>query len=65
MVGAAEDEDLDQLVEDEAVGGIQRRWQPSGWGASCAGSNAATRSQMGSMMDDGMAGTGTLLTRKV
>jgi hypothetical protein len=47
MVAAAEDQDLDELVEDDAVG-MRWRWQPRRWWTWRIGSSAATWSQRGS-----------------
>ncbi len=61
VIGAAEDQDLDEFVEDHtirrSVGGGSR----AGWATGPEGRRAENWSQMGSMMDDETAGTGSLL----
>jgi hypothetical protein len=59
VIGTAENQDLDQLVEDEAVGTLGV--VAEGMGIVVEGSRSATWAQMGSMSDAGRAGTGTLL----
>ena len=59
MVGAAEDEDLNQLVEDDAVGDARAMTAEGMGDLAATGSRAANWSQMGSMMDDGNGGHGS------
>jgi hypothetical protein len=46
-VGAAEHQDLNQLLEDHPIG-YAGRWQPKGWSTSLSGSKVENCSQMGS-----------------
>jgi hypothetical protein len=56
VVAAAEDQDLDELVEDDAVGDALAV-AAKGWWTWRVGSSAATWSQRGSRLQDGIAGT--------
>jgi hypothetical protein len=45
--GAAPEQQLDELVEDDPVGDARGRWQPSGWVSWWVGSTAATLNPTG------------------
>lgn len=58
-VGAAENQHLQELLEDHPVGYAGAVAAPSGWSTSLSGSRAQNCSQIGSMKYDRIAGMGT------